>query len=257
MEIADAARKRKSPSEDAKHGALRPIQRISRIDAVRNERPMYLAGPPIQIYHPVFSKFLSLAFSPFDGDEETLQRTSEFIEASREFYDDEKTRVKAIGQSLSALVHSEVLNDPTNYTDGSSFKPDGTIYASHSPNSPRSVCAYVEVKNEIGTGGCDPALQCQSDFVKLCSSSTVGVLPIRDGSLLNVASVPADCAGLLLSYVSIGDSRPKSVGRWCRLRRYIHRSRINGLRSPWLPPHRPRQRTPPSGAGPCGTPTMH
>ena len=179
MEIMNAARKRKSPSEDAKHGALRPTQRIDRIDAVRNERPTHLAGPPIQIYHPVFSKFLSLAFSPFDGDEKTLQRTSEFIEASRRLYDDEKARVKAIRQHLSALVHNDVLTEETNEIDnGKCFKPDGTIFASPSPDPPRSVCAYVEVKNEIGTGGCDPTLQCQSDFVKCCSSSSVGVLPI-------------------------------------------------------------------------------
>ena len=180
-EIAEAARKRKSPSEDAKPAVLRSTQRSTNVDAVRNERPMYLSGPPIQIYHPVFGKFLSLASMPFDGDEETLRKTSEFIEASRRLYDNEDTRLKTLKPYLGTLVHPYASRQTTHMIDGGKkFAPHATIFSESPQESVSPVCAFLEVKNEVGTGSCDPALQCQSDFVKLCSSSDVGALPTFD-----------------------------------------------------------------------------
>jgi len=177
----EAARNRKSPSDDAKPGEFHAAQTSARRDAVRNERPVTLTGHPIQIYHPVFAKFLSRAFSPFSGDEKTLEETSDFINASRQCYRDETTRIKALRPYLSSLIHIDAWDEKTVPLDGKNyFKPDATIQAGCSWGPTRPICAFIEVKNEVGTGGCDPALQCQSDFVKLCTASTVGVLPTLD-----------------------------------------------------------------------------
>jgi len=177
----ESARNRKSPSEDAKPAEFQLIQNSARPDAVRNARPAHLVSHPIQIYHPVFAKFLSRAFLPFDGDTETLQKTSEFINASRRCYRNERDRVLAIESSLSSLVHPSVLSAMrVNTGDGGWFLPDGAIPASCPLVPKQPVCAFVEVKNEAGAGSCDPILQCQSDFVKLCSAKNVGVPPTLD-----------------------------------------------------------------------------
>ena len=152
-----------------------------RVDAVYNGRPMNLIAPPIQIYHPVFEKFLSRAFLPFDGDHGTLQRTSMFMEAACRCYNDEVARTVVLRPLLADLVHKHILN-PMLITldDNKRMQPDATIFANRNWGSMRPVCAFFEGKNEVGTGGCDPILQCQSDFVKLYSSSVVSVLLALD-----------------------------------------------------------------------------
>ena len=142
---------------------------------------MRLIAPPIQIYHPVFAKFLSRAFLPFDGDDETLRQTSKFMRNSCWCYEDHATRVRALRPSLADLLHRNMFNSFIIYIDGSKqMNPDGAIYAGCYWGITMPVCAFLEVKNEVGTGDCDPALQCQSDFVTLCSSSTVSVLLALD-----------------------------------------------------------------------------
>lgn len=177
--IVEAARQRKSPSSDAK--LSHTTQKSTRQDAVRNERPIHLAGPPIQIYHPVFAKFLSRAFLQFDGNEEILQWTSKFIQVSRDCYENDAYRMSALRPCLADLVHGDaMIFSKVDLGDGKWFEPDATIRADYIQGRPQPVCAFVEVKNEVGTGGCDPALECQSDFVKLCSANSVGILPTLD-----------------------------------------------------------------------------
>lgn len=176
MEMVKAARKRKPPSEDARPSTLLVTQQSKIPDAVYNTRPTHLAGPPIQIYHPVFTKFLSRAFLPFEGDEKTLQDTWEFIRVSRQWYKDKDSRMAALRTiNLPGLVHVGILNTLVLDSNGSKYIPDGAVSIFHPLQLRTMFCAFVEVKNEVGTGGCDPAMQCQSDFVKLCCASTVGV----------------------------------------------------------------------------------
>jgi len=139
---------------------------------------MDLIAPPIQIYHSIFVKFLSRALVPFDGDDRTLRRTVEFMEASCDCYGDEAARMATLTPILMDLVHMNMSSSLKIGLDNQKrIEPDATIRAVCNVGLARPVCAFLEVKNEIGTGGCDPALQCQSDFVKLCSSSMVSVLP--------------------------------------------------------------------------------
>lgn len=176
--VARAGRKRKPPSEDAKPEELHNTQISTRVDAVHNERPIHLTCPPLQIYHPVFSKFLSNAFLPFSGDLETLRKTSQLMGASRQYYEHEWERADLLRSLLSTLVHPG-FRDATSVPidDDDEFWPDGKVNSTRLWGSALPVCALLEVKNEVGTGGCDPALQCQSDFVKLCSAEIVGTPP--------------------------------------------------------------------------------
>ena len=141
---------------------------------------MNLIAPPIQIYHPVFAKFLSRASLPFDGDDKTLRRTSDLLKVSCVCYKNEASRMLALRRLLADLVHDDMLESrEIDFDDKRWMKPDATIFA-RPVMGLHPVCAFLEVKNEIGTGGCSPLLQCQSDFVKLCSSSMVSVLPALD-----------------------------------------------------------------------------
>ena len=161
-----------------------------RVDAVYNGRPMNLIAPPIQIYHPVFEKFLSRACLPFGGDDITLQRTSMVMEAACRCYKDEAARMVVLRPLLALLVHKDILNFGTIYLDDNRrMQPDATVFAGCNWGVMRPVCAFFEAKNEVGTGGCDPILQCQSDFVKLYSSSAVSVLQVLDPQFAECHSI--------------------------------------------------------------------
>ena len=171
---AEFGRKRGSPSEDATHTSRRTTQEHD--GAIYDERPEKRSGPPIVIYHPVFAKFLSRAFADFDGDEDTLRETSLFISASRGYYDEEHERIDALGPSLRTLLHPRVLKQTYLYLEGDEYiVPDGHIEVrtKHRGLEREPICFFTEVKNEVGAGGCDPALQGQSDFVRIYSSNFV------------------------------------------------------------------------------------
>jgi hypothetical protein len=98
--------------------------------------------------------------------------------------------MSALRPLLADSVHPDIHRWVTlDIDDGEKITADGTVLADYSPERPLSVCAFVEVKNEVGTGACDPALQCQSDFVKLCSATTVGVPPTHDRKLAECHSI--------------------------------------------------------------------
>jgi hypothetical protein len=158
------------------------IKTQKNIGAIYDERPGKKTGLPIAIYHPVFAKFLSRASADFEGDEGTLHKTSLFINASRDYYPTEGRRTAALQSSLKILLHDAVLTETILNIDADRrIIPDGVIQVKL-PLRPQlerePVCFFTEVKNEVGAGDCDPALQCQSDYVKVYSSTLVSTLPI-------------------------------------------------------------------------------
>lgn len=152
-------------------------QRSDNPAAIYDDRPPELSPPPIQIYHQVFSKFLSLANSEWNGEEETLRQTSELIQTSRKFFGEEKERVEALRPFLRRLVHPSIATSLRLPVTQNSILPHGVVYVEPKleSDSQVAICALMELKNEVGTGGCDPALQCQSDFVKIYSSNQVSL----------------------------------------------------------------------------------
>jgi hypothetical protein len=145
-----------------------------------DECPPHLSPPPIQIYHPILTKFISRANSEFDGDEETLRLTSEFIQVSREFYSD-KRRWWALRHLPGVLIHPHILSSQKVYIgpEGHWILPSGVVWVDSKPipiYSEHPICAFSEVEDEIGNGGWDPALHCQSDYVQVHSSDKVSAL---------------------------------------------------------------------------------
>lgn len=223
--VARAARKRAAPSEDAKHSSRRTTQNRNRPDAIFDQRPVELTGPPIAIYHPIFAQFRSLASSDFAMDETILQNTWNFIETSRSFYADEYHRAPAVTQSLHRLVPSFAWKPGFGFEDGRRIGPDGAVSVSlpQCPNLVKTpVCVFFEMKNEVGAGGCDPVQQCQSDFVRLYSSDDVSAFPSWAANLVPTETVEGVPGWIVLSRPSRGDCRSTNRGLWRRICGHFH-----------------------------------
>ncbi|RDB20190.1 hypothetical protein Hypma_013140 [Hypsizygus marmoreus] len=93
-EIAQAARKRESPSTGAKDSTLCVTQKDGRPDAMYSGRPFKLTAPAITIYHPVFATFLKRMKEPlatFQFSDEEFDRANKFITESLAFFPDKRT----------------------------------------------------------------------------------------------------------------------------------------------------------------------
>ncbi|KZT67957.1 hypothetical protein DAEQUDRAFT_368518 [Daedalea quercina L-15889] len=163
--IAEAGRKRQPPSRGAHASELSKTQKKSRVDAVYNHRPLDLAAPPITIYHPVFAKFLAMVAEPLDGIEFTrkeLDLSWKFIANSTSYHNTEYSRVAAIRNVFGSAVHRHIAT-PTSLTYSSgTVEPDGVVTALEAAvGAFTPISCITEVKNEMGTGECDPLAQAE------------------------------------------------------------------------------------------------
>lgn len=149
---------------------------------VYDDRPPEFSPPPIQIYHPTFTKFLSLATSKWNGEPDTLRKTSKFIQDSRNYYDGKNARRDSLLPSLQQLVHPEISNSSVFIEKGKWIHPEA-ILSVHVGSKPKEdpVCAFIHIVNEVGTGSPDPVLQSESAFV--LTYSAVEVSPLLDPSI--------------------------------------------------------------------------
>lgn len=175
--IAAAGRKRRSPSSGARISELMKTQTPTRLDAIYNYRPLDLAPPPIIIYHPAFARFARAMSHPLDPDNpytrKEVQTAREFIQLSSKLYGDDVSRQRAITDALSDAVGGGILDRaPLDYSSGS-FEPDGVIHMDTSFEGFIPVVAITQVKNEIGTGGCDPLAQAECAYVAVYTSREV------------------------------------------------------------------------------------
>ncbi|KAK7437572.1 hypothetical protein VKT23_018470 [Stygiomarasmius scandens] len=105
--ILESAAHREAPSTAAKLNKLRAVQNINHPGAIFNHRPLELAGPPITIYHPVFSKFLRSMSVPTETLEFTdmeLDKAMYLTTIATKFYDHEDDRRDAIYEILEGFV---------------------------------------------------------------------------------------------------------------------------------------------------------
>jgi len=166
-------RGRPSPSNAAKCSNLRTIQNPDNLDAVYNNRPSELSGPPIQIYHPAFAAFIresldtTITLTP-----EMLDMAKELIDVSLNFYEDElhrRTELENLELWGSILSTDYILDKSIVHSDRST-----TV---HPPDVHRTAIQIVETKNEIGEGGSDPILQAERSYSSIFCSSEVSLFP--------------------------------------------------------------------------------
>jgi hypothetical protein len=214
--IVAGVRGQDAPSTSAKCSNLRIIQTPGHIDAIYNNRPPELTGPPIQIYHPVFATFIR---ELFDTTTTLLPRTldmaRELIDVSLEFYESELQR-KAQLQKLK--FWDSISIESTDYIlDKSAIHPDGSITV-HPPDGHRTAILIVELKNEIGEGSSDPIMQSERSWASICCSSMVGLfLPPYRSSTEGPCTVRPNPPSLVLSSDTGWDRRPVLDRHWSDL----------------------------------------
>lgn len=177
-----AARERGTPSTGAKNSTLMQTQKLGRVDALYNGRPLDLTAPSISIYHPVFAKFQQEIARPINKasfTDEELAKTLELVTKSLAFYKNEDTRIDQIDDAMRALVDSDVLYKAEIKEHGNLFKPDGLMRCECKKFPNRDVAArgFTEVKNGVGEGASDPIHQAQCDYVAYYSAEKV-YLPV-------------------------------------------------------------------------------
>ena len=158
----------------AKLSKLLEAQHESRKDAVYNNRPHHLTGPPVQLYHPAFAKFIreiSRPVKPGDLTHEELEEAARFIDASLDFFRDESYREKCLNDldgTLGRFTAFELMS-----VDARLINPGGTTTVLCDSAEKEAVVRIVELKNEIGEGDSDPIMQAECGFVLICSSEMV------------------------------------------------------------------------------------
>ncbi|CAG8681579.1 24933_t:CDS:2 [Cetraspora pellucida] len=132
-------------------------------------RPPECVGPPVQIYHDVFSQFLrDYRNEDLEMGREHYEWTLEFINGMAEIYRSEHGRSIVFKEKIRKLFGEELRTI--------SLEDDSRNYGVLESNVfSKSVLRFlVEMKNEIGTGGCDPTVQASASFAKYYTQETYG-----------------------------------------------------------------------------------
>ncbi|KAF8593038.1 hypothetical protein BDV93DRAFT_549651, partial [Ceratobasidium sp. AG-I] len=129
-------------------------------NAIYNGRPQNRTGPPIGLYFSIFDSFVAgLEDSTRDIPPKKLEAALSLLERSQEQYKTELSssgRTAALVPGLNKLLGTKLFN-----REVAGAKPDGSISAANG-----APCLVVEMKNEVGMGGCDPCIQGAISYVK-------------------------------------------------------------------------------------------
>ncbi|CAG8722470.1 14701_t:CDS:2, partial [Dentiscutata erythropus] len=113
-------------------------------------RPPECVGPPVQIYHNVFSQFLrDYRNEDLEMGREHYQWTLEFIHEMAKLYPSEADRSEVFKEKMRELFGEDLI----------------TIQLEDKSSN-------YGIKNEIGTGSCDPTVQAGASFAKYYTQKT-------------------------------------------------------------------------------------
>jgi len=176
--ILESAVHREAPLIDAQLYKLRDVQTINHPDAIFNHRPLELTGPPITIYHPVFSNFIRSMSVPTETLEFTdaeLEKAMYLITIATEFYGHENSRKGAIHKILEGFDFDATIAYHNAQQKQRIFSPSAFMRTKCSLMADvKAYPSFLEVKNEIGEGGSDPIAQAECDYVAVVTSDEVG-----------------------------------------------------------------------------------
>ncbi|KIM25769.1 hypothetical protein M408DRAFT_73816 [Serendipita vermifera MAFF 305830] len=113
-----------------------------------------MTGPSIFLYHPVFLQFRKMMHEEAQNiPPEFRVEVYQFMNKAAAIYNTENIRRVSVEEPLGSLLGRAII--ATQLPDGTSN--DGCILTSVSDHL--ALCLLLEMKNEVGTGGCDPAAQ--------------------------------------------------------------------------------------------------
>jgi hypothetical protein len=126
-------------------------------------------GLPVHLFNPAFSHFRRTLVDPnINLTADDYSRAHKYMCVSAALYETEALRHDAISTCLSEAVRFSLI--PVVNADGT--KADGSIVTPTLDNYPATAGIY-ELKNEIGAGSSDPAIQGSLSYRKTWVSKTV------------------------------------------------------------------------------------
>ncbi|KAG9084343.1 hypothetical protein FRC06_004116, partial [Ceratobasidium sp. 370] len=126
--------------------------------AILNGRPQERVGLPVQLFHPVFDTFTKTMESTNLLPPSKYVHTEELLHASQDIYR-EDGREGALMSHLIIALASTIDNEPVPNCNAA-----GVVKFVDTATASNAYCAIIEVKNEIGTGECDPTIQAAESF---------------------------------------------------------------------------------------------
>ena len=170
-----------TPSEGAKSTGYRKIQ-ADNAQAIYDGRraPTGLIStiaPPIQIFHPIFGDFIYLVndpdFQPTVDDIKDVQELMYFASEVGRMEEGQHGLNEGLRKRLRRILQAGVHVEPNN--DGT--KADGVITLQIGDE--RIVFLILELKRELGEGGCDPTTQAGLSLKRSWIEHTVGYNRLR------------------------------------------------------------------------------
>ncbi|KAG8944736.1 hypothetical protein FRC04_001589 [Tulasnella sp. 424] len=129
-------------------------------------RVVATVGCTISVYHPVFSQFQThMENAELIPTPDQARKAHKLLDIGQTVYATEDDRLAELYPILSHLLYP--VEGPPSYLG---FEPDGLIFV-RTQNDAIPILV-LETKNEIGTGGCDPEVQCAFSYQKLWSHDT-------------------------------------------------------------------------------------
>src|SRR5882762_5942271 len=140
---------------------------------IMNGRPLEKHGLPVHLFHRAFSHFqhtltdFSLSLTTDD-----YRNAHEYISVSAALYASKQRWQEAIVAPLMRAICFDLVS----FKSEGGAMPDGSIMM-HTPGKILAPGGLFELKNEIGTGNADPAIQGPLSYRKVWVSDEVGCVP--------------------------------------------------------------------------------
>lgn len=139
-------------------------------------------APPIQIYHPIFDEFLYLVNDPdVQPTVDDLKNVQELMQYASKVGRSETHYSEGLRTRLRKILHADVHEEPN--PDRSI--PDGVVTLNIGDSRITSV--VIELKREMGEGGCDPTLQASLSMRRSWIDPLVSRILIHPNSAFNVS----------------------------------------------------------------------
>ncbi|PPQ79188.1 hypothetical protein CVT25_002773 [Psilocybe cyanescens] len=143
------------PSESPESSAYTNSQLACSINDGRyqEKEPRTSVAPPVQLFHPVFARFLDDLKGTDDIPDDIIRATTEYMKAASTIYTTEEKR-----QAELTPIHCRILGvDMQTILNDESTDADGVVESLMAVG--RFLILLKEDKNEFGEGGSDPSTQ--------------------------------------------------------------------------------------------------
>ncbi|CAG8504006.1 10875_t:CDS:2 [Cetraspora pellucida] len=143
-----------------------------------NLRPSDCRGPPVALFHPVFSQFLvDKCNCKLNVPADLYIRVSEFSKMVGQIYQDESKRQEALRPFFASLFDGF---QPISFITDNGAIIDDVLLTDNTKFGEKAAPVIWEYKNEIGTSGKDLLIQAGCEFAKYWAQ--FGVVKIRKSS---------------------------------------------------------------------------